>query len=102
MLGHRAGCALQVVTGRVQESLQSVAKQSPQSHPVDVTPRLSTIEEGDISMAEGDLDSGFESTAAAPRATEHEVELHDVGGILERSLPLAKDVQQAEAFQVGL
>lgn len=102
MFEHRAGSAMQAVIGRVQGSMQSVAKRSPHSHPIHVTPRLSTIEEGDVSMAKGDLDAGFDRSAAASRATDNEVESQDAGGILETSLPLAEDVQQAEAFQASL
>ncbi len=76
--------------------MQSVAKRSPKSHPIRVTPHLSTIEEGDVEMAEQSAGCELHDTASGSR--------NDMDAssrpVLETRLPLPEDIQHAEAFQV--
>ena len=88
---------LQVASGRINQSIQSVAKRSPQSHPI----HLSTIEEDDVEMAEqsigSDLQNPLDGTAHTGEGTVAVPGSQDV----EPRLPLPEDVQQAAALQVS-
>ena len=76
--------------------MQSVAKRSPKSHPIHVTPHLSPIEEGDVEMAEQSAGCELHDTA-----TDSHVEMAASSPpVLEPRLPSPEDVQHAEAFQV--
>ena len=86
----------QVASGRVNQSMQSVAKRSPQSHPIHVTPHLSTIEEGDVEMAEQSAGCELYDTATGS----HTDIAASSRSVSEPRLPLPEDVQHAEAFQV--
>ncbi|KAL0036308.1 hypothetical protein WJX77_001773 [Trebouxia sp. C0004] len=88
-------CLGQMASGRVNQSMQSVAKCSPKSHPINVTPHLSTIEEGDVEMAEQSAGCELHDTATGSQAASR----HPV---LEPRLPLPEDLQQAKAFQAHL
>lgn len=91
-------CLGQMASGGVNQSMQSVAKRSPKSRPIHVTPHLSTIEEGDVEMAE--QSAGFELNDTAT------VSDTDVAAssrpVLEPRRPLPEDLQQADAFQAQL
>ncbi len=76
--------------------MQSVAKRSPQSHPIHVTPHLSTIDEGDVEMAEQSAGCELHDTATGS----HTDMAASSRPVSEPRLPLAEDLQQAEAFQV--
>ncbi|KAA6420881.1 MAG: ATPase family AAA domain-containing protein [Trebouxia sp. A1-2] len=91
-------CVGQMASGRVNQSMQSVAKRSPKSHPIHVTPHLSPIEEGDVEMAEQSAGCELHDTA-----TDSHVEMAASSPpVLEPRLPSPEDVQHAEAFQAQL
>lgn len=87
---------LQVASGGANQSMQSVAKRSPKSHPIHVTPHLSTIEEGDVDMAEQSAGCELHDTATGSH-TDMAAGSHPD---LKRRLPLPEDLQHAAAFQV--
>ncbi|KAL0052590.1 hypothetical protein WJX82_004414 [Trebouxia sp. C0006] len=91
-------CIGQVASGRVNQSMQSVAKRSPKSHPIHVTPHLSTIEEGDVEMAEQSAGCELYDTATGS----HTDIAASSRSVSEPRLPLPEDVQHAEAFQAQL
>ena len=80
----------------MNQSMQSVAKRSPQSHPIHVTPHLSTIEEGGVEMAEQNAGCELYDTATGSHTDMAASSRPD----LAPRLPLPEDLQHAEAFQV--
>lgn len=92
---------VQVARGRTNQSMQSVAKRSPRSHPIHVTPQLSTIEEGDVEMAEQGPAADVQTQPVGGVHTDGEVEVAVEGQNLDSRVPLPEDVQQAEDFQVS-
>ncbi len=82
-------------------SMQSVAKRSPRSHPIHVTPHLSTIEEGDVDMAEQTAGSELQDQPACDAQTDQGVRAAVGVPEVEPRLPLPDDLQQAEALQVS-
>ena len=91
------------MSGRESENTQSVAKRSPQSHPVHLTPHLSTIEEGDVDMTEEAADSAVstEAAVAAVAGANSGGESNVAALHSNKTEPSAEDVQHAEAFQVS-
>lgn len=87
--------ALQVVHGRLPESVPSVAKRSSNPNEICVGAQLSTIAEADADITEEAAGLGIETDAATAAAV-NEGELTTA----ETRLPLAEDVQRAKAFQV--
>ena len=91
----------QVACGRANQSMQSVAKRSPRSHPIHVTPHLTTIEEEDVEMAGQSPAGDIQMQPVGGSHTDGEVEIPDSVQNLEPRGPLPEDVQQAEDFQVS-
>ena len=92
---------VQVACGGMNQSMQSVAKRSPRSHPIHVTPQLSTIEEGDVEMAEQRSDAGVRLQPVGGVHTDEEVEVAVDGQKLDSRAPSPEDVQRAKDFQVS-
>ena len=96
---------VQMASGNGVDSLHSVAKQSPKSHPIHLTPHLSTVqEEDDVEMTDQADTSGPAAGQAEsvlshgqPTAAEQQGGVDDI----DIPQPLPEDLQQAEAFQVG-
>lgn len=94
---------LQVVSGGGLDSLHSVAKQSPKSHPIHLTPHLSTVQEEDVEMTDqADAVDLADRQADSTLSREQLIAAEQLGGTDDASMaqPLPEDLQLAEAFQV--
>ena len=81
---------LQVVFGRANATVQSVAKRSPQSRPIHITPHLSMIDEGAADTAEYPaMDVGPETQLDVDAQAAVDIQ-HS-----QPMLPLPEDVHQA-------